>query len=145
MKDINALQDDISDIHSKQSALTNSSSMSNELQQIIGIGTGGVPPPHKFLVCATPTLYALYYKLIVPPPNQKVFPTPLQMKASIARISIVAKCQASFFAHYTPRTNKSDHFATSPPAKPKSNLQLCTNIQHYGIELQRPIFWSTLC
>ena len=72
MKDINALQDDISDIHSKQSALTNSSSMSNELQQIIGIGTGGVPPPpHKFLVCATPTLYALYYKLIVPPPQPK--------------------------------------------------------------------------
>ena len=34
MKDINALKDDISDIHIKLSALTNSTSMSNELKQI---------------------------------------------------------------------------------------------------------------
>ena len=56
------------------------------------IGTGGgrggggggkfsvcaLPPPPKFSDCATPTLYVLYYKLVLlktVPPNHKVFPT----------------------------------------------------------------------
>ena len=44
---------------------------------IIGIGTWGMCPPPKFSVCATPTLYVLYYKYKLCTPNQKVFSTPL--------------------------------------------------------------------
>ena len=40
------------------------------------ISIGRAPPP-MFSVCATSTLYILYYKLKTVPSNHKVFPTPL--------------------------------------------------------------------
>ena len=62
MKDINALKDDISDTCIKLSALTNSSSMSSELQQI----KASVAKPR--------------YR---PPPSNEMFQTLPQLKAHL--------------------------------------------------------------